>query len=276
MELAQIYRPIAAGLDQVDALIAARTAGSFSSLLKGKRLRPAMVLFASGADGNGPLPDAVLAAATVEVVHTASLIHDDVIDAASRRRSDAALHRLIGVKPAVVLADLLFVQGLSMLEGLEPTALVHPVIREVQTMCEGQWLEMKVGAGRRCTEQQYSEIIAKKTASLFEFCCRAGGMIRARQSAARRRPPRERDAAALADFGREFGILYQLLDDARDAKLDASNAVARAIAEWGGSPYLRRSARRHAASARTAAGQLRDPVARTGLRRLLDFVMRHE
>jgi octaprenyl-diphosphate synthase len=267
VELAGIYRPIAQGLEQVDALISARAAGPLSDALKGKRLRPALVLFASGADGSRPAPDAITAAATIELVHTASLIHDDVIDEAGSRREKPALHRMIGVKPAVILADLLFVQGLSMLAELRNAALVHPIIREVQTMCEGQWLEIKVGAGRRCTKQQYREIIVKKTASLFEFCCRAGRMTRAGTEDGRW----AKDAELLARFGREFGLMYQLLDDATDER-DESSAIARAISEWGGSRYLRRAAGRRAAAARAAAGRLSEPVVRTALCRLVDFV----
>jgi len=112
-ELAPAYRPIRQGLEAVEVEIAGRTTGRFSVLLRGKRLRPAMLLLAADATGDRPDKDAVLAAAIVEIVHTASLIHDDVIDSAVRRREGAALHRLIGVKPAVIFADLLFVQEIG-------------------------------------------------------------------------------------------------------------------------------------------------------------------
>ena len=262
MELATLLRPIAPALEEVEAQIAARAAGRFSVLLRGKRLRPAMLLFAAGAVGPRPDPDAVLAAATVEMVHTASLIHDDVIDAAARRRSGTSLHRLIGVKPAVIFADLLFVQALSALEELRTAELVHPLIREVRTMCEGQWLEVKQNARARCTERQYFDIIEKKTASLYAFCCRAGATLR-RAGA--------EEAAALEAFGRSFGLVYQLLDDAADLDGARPGAVEKAITARGGRRYLRRSARAAAKVAQRSLDGLPRPMAR-GLGGLLDYV----
>jgi geranylgeranyl pyrophosphate synthase len=262
-ELAPAYRPIRRGLEAVEAEIAGRTTGRFSVLLRGKRLRPAMLLLAAGATGERPDHDAVLAAAIVEIVHTASLIHDDVIDSAVRRREGAALHRLIGVKPAVIFADLLFVQGLAALEELSTPGLVHLLVREVQTMCEGQWLETKVGAGSKCSEKQYFEIIGKKTASLFAFCSRTGGLLR--KAAAP-------ELAALAEFGEQFGLAYQLLDDAADLRAERDGAVQRALARWGGARFCRRGAKDAAACARRSLEHM-PPRAAGGLGRLLAFVM---
>ncbi len=255
--------PIAPALELVEAEIADRTTGRFSVLLKGRRLRPSMLLYAAGATGVRPNHDAVLAAATVEIVHTASLIHDDVIDSSARRRSGTALHRLIGVKPAVIFADLLFVQGLSALEELRTPGLVHELIREVRTMCEGQWLETKVGAGARCTEKQYFEIIDKKTASLFAFCSRTGGLLRKAGAA---------ELVALEEFGRQFGLAYQLLDDAEDLPGEGRGAVQRALVRWGGVRYCRKSAATAASKARRALGNVPRRIA-GGLDRLIASVL---
>lgn len=263
MELAKLLRPIAPALEEVETQIAARAAGRVSVLLRGKRLRPAMLLFAAGAVGPRPNPDAVLAAATVEMVHTASLIHDDVIDAAARRRSGTSLHRLIGVKPAVIFADLLFVQALSALEDFRTAELVHPLIREVRTMCEGQWLEVKLNVATRCTEKQYFDIIEKKTASLYAFCCRAGATLRRAGVT---------ETAALEEFGRNFGLVYQLLDDAEDLDGERQGAVGKSIIARGGRRYLRRAARGAAKAAQRSLDGLPRPVAR-GLGGLLDYVM---
>jgi len=263
MELAKLLRPIAPALEQVEAQIASRTVGRFSVLLRGKRLRPAMLLLAAGATGSEPDPDAVLSAAIVEIVHTASLIHDDVIDSATRRRNGAALHRVIGVKPAIVFADLLFVQGLAALEEIATPGLVHLLVREVQTMCEGQWLEARVGASARCTKKQYFDIIDKKTASLFAFCCRTGGLLR---------EVGESELAALAEFGRQFGLAYQLLDDAADLNEQRDGVVQRALAHWGGTRFCRHGARDAAARARRVLKPV--PARVTGdLGRLLSFVL---
>jgi octaprenyl-diphosphate synthase len=262
-EPATAYRPIRRGLEAVEAEIAARTTGRFSVLLRGKRLRPAMLLFAAGATGKRPDTDAVLAAAIVEIVHTASLIHDDVIDSAAHRRNGAALHRIIGVKPAVIFADLLFVQGLAALEELSTPDLVHLLVREVRTMCEGQWLEARVGAGAACTKKQYFEILDKKTASLFAFCCRTGGLLR-------KAPAPE--VAALTEFGQRFGLAYQLLDDAADLRAEPDGVIQRALAHWGGTRFCRQAAKDAAASARLALRPVPTGVA-GGLGRLLSHVM---
>jgi geranylgeranyl pyrophosphate synthase len=249
----------------VEAEIAGRTAGRFSVLLEGKRLRPRLLLCAAGLAGKNGGPaerEAVVAAACVELVHIASLIHDDVIDASSRRRSGAALHRIIGVKPAVILADLLFVQGLAMLAELRTPGLVHAMIREVETMCEGQWLEVRVAAGSSCSEQQYLEILDKKTASLFGFCCRAGALLGARTATGRHGRTRKEEIQALEEFGHSFGRMYQLLDDARDLPVEPGGAIGRAIEKWGGSHYLERKARACARDCRRQLAGLPADVAR--------------
>ncbi|MBM3331302.1 polyprenyl synthetase family protein [candidate division WOR-3 bacterium] len=262
-EVSPAYRPIRRGLDAVEAEIANRTTGRFSVLLRGKRLRPAMLLLAAGATGERPDRDAVLAAAIVEIVHTASLIHDDVIDSALRRRDGAALHRVIGVKPAVIFADLLFVQGLAALEELHTPGLVHLLVREVRTMCEGQWLEARIGAGASCSQKQYFDIINKKTASLFAFCGRTGGLLGKAASA---------ELAALEEFGRQFGLAYQLLDDAEDLEDERPGAIQRALARRGGVKYCRDAAGDAAFAARRALKHVPPRVA-GGLGRLLSSVM---
>jgi octaprenyl-diphosphate synthase len=260
---ASAYRPIRRGLEAVETEIAARTTGKFSVLLRGKRLRPAMLLLGADATGERPDRNAVLVAAIVEIVHTASLIHDDVIDSATRRRDGSALHRIIGVKPAVIFADLLFVQGLAALEEVATPGLVHLLVREVRTMCEGQWLEARVGAGARCTQKQYFDIIDKKTASLFSFCCRTGGLLRKAGAA---------ELVALAEFGRQFGLAYQLLDDAADLQEEQDGVIQRALARWGGPRFCRRAAREAAAGARRTLKPVPPRVA-GGLGRLLAFVL---
>ena len=283
----RIFAPIEAGLARVEETMARRDNPGLAALAGGKRLRPALLLFAAHTNGAGPSVehDAVLLAATVEMVHTASLIHDDVIDESNERRGGASLHKVIGTKAAIILADYLFVQGLALLESVRRTSLVPEVVREVRMMCEGQWLEMKVAAGANCSERQYHEVIEKKTASLFAFCCCAGGRLRGADVA---------ELAALDEFGRNFGFVFQLLDDAEDMALveatrrqgrkmgekdsevrelsERPDSIQRAIVRRGGRPYLTRTALRFARRARAAARRISDPVARRGMTGLLEFV----
>jgi len=267
----RILAPIETALAAVEETIASRDKPELAVLAGGKRLRPALLLFAarSPVGNQGVERDAVLLAATVEMVHTASLIHDDVIDESNVRRQGAALHKVIGTRAAIILADYLFVQGLALLESVGRTGLVPEVVREVRTMCEGQWLELRVAAGTTCTERQYHEIVEKKTAALFAFCCRAGGRLRRADDA---------ELTALDEFGRDFGFAFQLLDDARDtawtepAGGPGLNCIERMIARRGGPRYLRRTALGFARRARAAARRITDPVARRGMTGLLTLV----
>lgn len=263
-ELNAIYDPIRHGLDGIQAEIAGRIDGRFSVLFGGKRLRSALLLFAARAYGDKVNPDAARAAATVEMVHTASLIHDDVVDSSDSRRSGPSLHRLIGVKPAIVFADLLFIEGLAVLEELRVPGLVHELVREVRTMCEGQWLEIRTAKAGACSEEEYREVIEKKTASLFAFCCRCGGLLR--------RAPRS-ELAALEAFGRGFGFVYQLTDDARDLPGSRPDAIERQALNWGGRKWLRAEASAYARAARKALARVPGRVEKRGLSRLLESVL---
>lgn len=264
MELQRICEPITAGLQAVDADIRDCTDPRIAALASGKRLRPALLLFSAHAAGEPVNPDAVVLAAVLETVHTASLIHDDVLDSARQRRGRAALHRIIGVKPAVILADYMFVQALAQLERIRSTYLLPEVVREVRTMCEGQWLELKLSHNSGVGEAEYLDVLEKKTAALFAFCCRVGGMLRCAG---------ERELAALDVFGRHFGLAYQLVDDACDLNADQPDPFEREVLRWGGEKYLRTLARRFARRARGALRQVPDPVARLGLGRLLAHIL---
>jgi octaprenyl-diphosphate synthase len=264
MELSRICVPIAAGLQQVDESIRQMTDPRLSALATGKRLRPALMLFAAHVQGEPVNPDAVILAAVLETVHTASLIHDDVLDSARQRRGRAALHRLIGIKPAVILADYLFVQALAQLERVRATYLLAEVVREVRTMCEGQWLELRLAQTHGATEAEYLGVLEKKTAALFAFCCRAGGILRCAP---------ERELAALDGFGHSFGMAYQLTDDAQDLDSERPDPFEREVIRWGGKRYLATAARRYARRARTALPTIPAPATRQGFRRLLDHVL---
>jgi hypothetical protein len=116
-------------------------------------------------------------------------------------------------------------------------------------MCEGQWLEVRLARKRRPTWSEYSEVIDKKTASLFACCCRAGGLVR-------HAPKME--LSALERFGRAFGRAFQLMDDAADAGSDRVRLPV-------GPRVLRRRASAQAASARAALAPLASRQERAGL-----------
>lgn len=271
MTLETIYRPIAPHLAAVEQLIGDATDPRLRHIIAGKRLRAALLLFSArvwkpearhrrSAGGR----DAIDVAAAIELVHLASLIHDDVLDSSRRRRRGPALHATIGIKPAVILADLAFVNGLARLESMRGRRIVTDTIAAVRLMCEGQWLEVK--AGHRTTEAQYFEIIEKKTAALFAYACRVGAELAGDSIV----------VPVLEEFGHDFGFAYQLLDDARDLGAENPNPLERRLREWGGVRYCRQLAAVYAAGAGRTARRLPDPTQRLGMQRLLDYVRSHD
>ncbi len=186
-------------------------------LAGGKLLRPLLVLLsARAAGGIAPpgSPAVVRAAAAVELIHTASLVHDDIVDASDRRRDAPSLHAAYGPNTAVLVGDLLysrFFQELAGLPGAGPAIrlrLLETFLAVTARMCEGEILEEQMRAdGREPTFEEYLHITETKTADLVSACCRAGALLN--------RAP-EGTVEALAGYGRALGLLFQIADDLAD------------------------------------------------------------
>lgn len=264
MTLAEACQPIRPQLALVEAEMRRQVPDKLAVLAQGKRLRPGLLLFAAHPGGEEAERAAVVSAAAIEMIHTASLIHDDVIDDTPERRDKPALYRLMGIRPAVVFADLLFVQGLTSLEDVKLAAVLPNVVRAVRRMCEGQLQEMTGPRQPDFTERTYFEIIDKKTAALFACACHVGGLVRSAD---------EGELKDLSRFGRLFGFAYQLMDDASDLNGNDAGALERWLTEWGGADYCRRTAAGYAEEARAAATRLRDVGMRRGLESILEVIM---
>lgn len=172
----------------------------------GKRLRPALVLLSSRLFG--PQPESAIAiAAAVEMVHGASLIHDDVIDHTDMRRGQPTLNALTGNRIAVLLGDLLLCQALLAVAELDRVALVRVVSQAVADMTAGQILELRYQGNLDTDVDQYLRMIEGKTAALMEAGCRLGAMLN--------QAPQEQ-VEACADFGRNLGMAFQISDDVLD------------------------------------------------------------
>jgi octaprenyl-diphosphate synthase len=150
----------------------------------------------------------------VELLHSASLVHDDIIDGEPLRRGQATLNRRYGDHTAVLVGDLLYARCFAMLTSLElPDWERHREIfdlffRTTQAMCLGEIREQQVlEAGSRVGFEEYLGILSNKTAELMSACCRAGAIAGGAPGAM---------AATLAEFGLSFGLAFQLLDDAAD------------------------------------------------------------
>jgi geranylgeranyl pyrophosphate synthase len=212
---------------------------------KGKLLRPALVLLSAGLarpcgpDRGGPAqpggearlqPALVRLATAVELLHSASLVHDDIIDGEPLRRGQATLNRRFGDHTAVLVGDLLYARCFALLNSLElprwerQREIFALFFRTTQAMCLGEIREQQIlESGSRVDFEEYLSILRNKTAELMSACCR-GAAIACGAPAPR--------AAALAEFGLSFGLAFQLLDDAADHDaLVAEGADLRAAAQ---------------------------------------------
>lgn len=168
----------------------------------GKGLRPTLVRICAQF---GPYDPAEVnrVAAAIELVHLASLIHDDILDGATVRRHRPTLHSLYGPIPAVLTGDYLFATAFGLL-AQSPRAVLNIVTATIRTMCEGEIEQRSVS---ELTEQAYLSHIGKKTASLISAACRCGGVL-----CHLKRSGQE----SLARFGWHLGLAYQMVDDLLD------------------------------------------------------------
>jgi octaprenyl-diphosphate synthase len=180
---------------------------------KGKRIRPALLILCSkllGYQGD----EHIQAAALVEFVHTASLIHDDIIDKAEVRRGVDSVHARWGANVSVLLGDYLYIKtiGLSL---QSPFPQIIRVLTDISAeMIEGELNEFRMSGDLSLTEGAYLEIIHDKTASLFSAACRIGGILA-------QAPPDRLEA--LAGYGQNLGMCFQIIDDLLDFQGDSRN-----------------------------------------------------
>jgi len=172
----------------------------------GKRIRPALVIL-SAQCYSYRRETVIPMAAVVELVHAATLIHDDVIDAATTRRGHPTVARSWGDRRAVLLGDYLFARAFALLAGLGRPGLVRAMAGVVHGMCEGELEQLQSEGCFDLGEERYLERIGKKTALFIAECCRAGAVLGGA-------PPS--GIAALGRYGRLVGMAYQIIDDVLD------------------------------------------------------------
>ena len=177
---------------------------------KGKQMRPMMVLFSANLCG-GITPSTYRGAALVELFHTASLIHDDVVDDADRRRGFFSLNALWKNKIAVLVGDFLLSRGMLMSLEHNDYDLLKIFSNAVKLITEGELLQMEKARKLNIDEAVYLKIIKHKTASLFACCCETGA------ASATDDPEKIKN---MRDFGLKVGIAYQIKDDLFDYGTD--------------------------------------------------------
>lgn len=213
--LPEIARPVENELRTVDEIIFSCLSSAEEKLgelerytmeSKGKRIRPIVALL-SGAVA-GQLREANLhLAAAAELIHLATMVHDDVIDQAAVRRGKATINASWGNQVAVLFGDYLLSQAFGILCRSEDSGILHDMIRMTREVCEGEIYQLRRRYDISMTEDEYRGTVSMKTASLFSTCCRLSASL-----AGAPRPIQE----SLSQFGRRFGIAYQIVDDCLD------------------------------------------------------------
>lgn len=173
----------------------------------GKRLRPALV-FLSGWKGSGaPSAELVRVAAVVEMVHLATLVHDDIMDGAEVRRNRPTVARRYGSAAAVLLGDALFAHALHLTTQYPTTGVCAAVSVAMRRVCAGEIVQTLRRGSLRVDRADYSRIVDLKTAELFRVSCQLGAEVAGQPAGF---------VAAAGRFGRHLGIGYQIYDDLVD------------------------------------------------------------
>ncbi len=215
VDLDQIYRPIASDLQELDGLLRRELATDDPFIgelvghvlaTRGKLVRPALALLSAAACG-GADEQRLWLAGTVELIHIASLIHDDVIDAADTRRGSGTVNVLWGNQVAVLLGDYLFATAFDLVSRIRHAQVAPSIALAAVRMSQAEIQAVKAGGEPHDDEATYFGIIDGKTAQLFSAACRAGALIAGAPGPA---------AGALAEFGRQWGMSFQITDDALD------------------------------------------------------------
>ncbi|MBM4116810.1 polyprenyl synthetase family protein [bacterium] len=176
----------------------------------GKRLRPILVLLAAGRPGASSQA-AVLAAAVVEMIHTATLLHDDVVDASLHRRGQPTLNALSGDGAAILMGDFVYSRAITLLVEAELTQVLGLLATTVHRMSVGELMQLDLRDRRLLSEEAYRRVIYEKTARLIEACCASGAILGGAAAGV---------AAAYSDFGRNIGMAFQIVDDVLDYEAD--------------------------------------------------------
>ncbi|MDV0445167.1 hypothetical protein MmiAt1_07240 [Methanimicrococcus sp. At1] len=168
----------------------------------GKKLRPLIIMLSCGAN-NGDYKDATNACLAIEGIHTASLVHDDILDEGLMRRNQQTLHTLYGPAAAILCGDYLIAKAIEWISVYEQQ-IVWDFGHSGALLSEGEVMDAGIKRGEM-TIEQYTECIYKKTAALFEISAKIGSRIAV--------PGNEEMIAKFGRFGYEFGMAYQIVDD---------------------------------------------------------------
>ena len=212
---ADLVTPIAPFIDDVSRSMEAQAEGfdpeivefaRYALINQGKRLRP-VLLGSCGRLFGGLTESHTLAATIVEMVHLATLVHDDVMDEADMRRSRPTVRSQWGNEVSVLLGDCFFAQALALASEFPTTTVCRLVSRATRQVCSGEIIQNLQRDSVVPNKERYFNILGKKTAELFAVACELGAHVSGAT---------EDEQRAVRDFGYEFGVAYQIYDDCLD------------------------------------------------------------
>ncbi len=222
MNLEKIYQPIADDLKKVERFLEVSVKESenqsirqmSNSLLEsgGKRLRPALVILsekAASADRKSSCDqdELIRLATAVELIHMASLIHDDVLDGATLRRSKPSINAKLGDDISIVFGDYIYSKAFELIGKCRNPDVFECICQAIHVMCEGELIQVCQRGNLDLSKDNYITIIRQKTASLFAACCHCGTILGNHSRIIQ---------TTLKEFGLNFGIAFQIIDDCRD------------------------------------------------------------
>ena len=238
MKLEQLYNLIGSDMKAVDAVIRARLHSDVVLVQQvaeyivnagGKRLRPALVLLTAGALGYRGVQHHELAA-IVELIHTSTLLHDDVVDESDLRRGRETANALFGNAASVLVGDFLYSRTFQMMVDIDDMRVMRVLSDATNVIAEGEVLQLMNCHDADVDEASYLQVIRYKTAKLFEAASQLGASIAGASSQVERR---------LANYGMHLGTAFQLIDDVLDysgAEVETGKHLGDDLAE--GKPTL--------------------------------------
>ncbi|MBZ0334531.1 octaprenyl diphosphate synthase [Marinobacter sp. AL4B] len=219
MTAQRIHDTVAEDFSRVNDLIIQRLASDVPMVEKiaqyiiesgGKRLRPLLVLLSSQAAGYNK-DDHLKLAAVIEFLHTATLLHDDVVDTSDMRRGRSTANAKWGNAPSVLVGDFLYARAFEMMVELQSLPIMNVLSHATAVIAEGEVMQLMNIKNPDLTEDQYRVVIHNKTAMLFEASSHSGALLAGANT---------EQENALKDYGKHLGLAFQLVDDVLDYQGD--------------------------------------------------------
>jgi heptaprenyl diphosphate synthase len=211
----ELLEPIAADLQEFEKRLTESIAADLGPMANamelivkagGKRLRPALVIL-SGRMGDADRDQIFNIAMGIEFIHTATLVHDDLIDSSPTRRGITTIHHALGPNPAIIIGDYYFAKGANLLSSIGKPSIDSAISHAVMTICMGELLQMTSRNDYEQSLEAYYRKIERKTAILVSTCCYAGGVVSGL---------RDSDVEMLRRYGYNLGMAFQIADDVLD------------------------------------------------------------